>query len=167
LEAARWAASSNNEQPWRFIIARSEEDRQRFLSFLMPANQEWAKTAPVLVLILSKKTFSHNGKENRVYGFDAGTASGYMTLGATLCGLYAHGMAGFDQEMSRAVFGIPEDFEPIAAFAIGHKGDINLLPEEVRKREIPSGRRPVQDSIMEGRFVEAEEKEAEAKTENS
>lgn len=167
FEHARWAASSFNEQPWRFVIARSEEDRARFLSFLAPANQEWAKTAPVLVLIVSKKNFSHNGKPNRVYQFDAGTASGYMSLGATLNGLYAHGMAGFDPEMSRAVFGIPEDFEPIAAFAIGKKGDPGSLPDEVRQREIPSGRRPVKDSIMEGRFVVEEERQAEAKTENS
>lgn len=154
FESARWAASSNNEQPWRFIIARTEADRERFVSFLVPGNQVWAKNAPVLVLVISKKTFARNGNPNRTYQFDAGAASAYMALGATLNGLIAHGMAGFDVEMSRATFGIPTDFDPIAAFAIGYQGDKNDLPEETAAREIPSSRRPIAESIMEGNFID-------------
>lgn len=165
FECARWAASSNNEQPWRFLLARSEADRKKFLDFLMPANQVWAKDAPVLVLIVSKKTFSRNGKDNKVYQFDAGTASGYMTLGCTLNGLIAHGMAGFDADMARATLGIPTDFEPMAIFAIGKHGDKSTLPPDVAAREVPSDRRPIEDSIMEGGFSMPEEKQAEAATE--
>ena len=114
FEAARWAASSYNEQPWRFLLARTEADRAKFLDFLIPMNQEWAKNAPVLVLILSKKTFSQNGQPNGVNQFDAGTASGYLTLQASLNGLVSHGMAGFDRDKARAALGVPEDFDLIA-----------------------------------------------------
>jgi nitroreductase len=165
FEAARWAASSFNEQPWRFIIARSEDDRNRFLAFLMEANRVWAKDAPVLIVVCSKTTFSHNGSPNRVYQFDAGAASAYLALGATLNGLIVHGMAGFDQDGARATLGLPTDFEPIAVFALGYHGDASQLPEEVAKREIPIGRRPVKDSIMEGRFIVPEEQQAEAEIE--
>jgi nitroreductase len=165
FEAARWAASSYNEQPWRFVIARSEDDRKRFLAFLMEANQAWAKDAPVLVVVCSKKTFSHNGSPNRTYQFDAGAASAYMALGATLNGLIAHGMAGFDPDGARATLGLPTDFDPIAVFALGYHGDSAKLPAEIAAREVPVGRRPVKDSIMEGRFLPAEEKQAEAGTE--
>jgi nitroreductase len=167
FEAARWAASSFNEQPWRFLLARSDEDRKKFLDFLSPANQVWARNAPVLVLLIAKKTFSHNGSANRVHQFDVGTCSGYMSLQATMNGLYAHGMAGFDPDMARATLGIPSDFELMAVFAIGRRGDESLLPEDVRAREVPSGRRPVQESVMEGHFVPAEEAAAERDTHNS
>lgn len=167
LEAARWAASSNNEQPWRFLIARSDEDRQKFLGFLAPANEVWAKNAPLLVLIVSKKTFGRNGKPNRTHQFDAGTCSGYMSLQATMNGLYAHGMAGFDADMARATLGIPTDFEIMAVFAIGKRADDSILSQELREREIPSGRRSVSESIMEGRFTQKEEAAAEAGTKNS
>lgn len=165
FETARWAASSYNEQPWRFLIARSDEDRKRFLDFLMPMNQAWAKDAPVLVLFVSKKTFSHNGESNSVYQFDAGTASGYFSLGATQNGLFAHGMAGFDRDMARASLGIPTDFEPLAVFALGKRGDKSRLPPEMQEREAPSDRRPVSESIMEGRFLLDTEEQAEADTE--
>lgn len=165
FESARWAASSSNEQPWRFIIARSAEDRKRFVSFLMPGNQLWANDAPVLVLVCSKKTFAHNGSPNRTYQFDAGAASSYMALGAHLNGLIAHGMAGFDVEGARATVGLPTDFDPIAVFALGYQGDVSLLPEQLAARETPSDRRPVKDSIMEGRFMPAEEAVAEAEIE--
>jgi len=164
FEHARWAASSYNEQPWRFLIARSEEDRTRFVSFLLPANQVWAKDAPVLVVFCSKKTFAHNGSPNRVYQFDAGTASGYFALGAAQNGLIAHGMAGFDEEQARATLGLPSDFDPIAVFALGYHGDKANLPEGYAKNEVPSDRRPISESIMEGRFISDEEKLAEADT---
>jgi nitroreductase len=167
FEAARWAASSYNEQPWRFLLARSDEDRRKFLAFLSPDNQVWAKNAPVLVVLIAKKTFSHNGSPNRVHQFDVGTCSGYMSLQATMNGLYAHGMAGFDPDMARATLGVPTDFEIMAVFAIGKRGDASLLPEDVAKREVPSGRRPVAESIMEGHFVPKAEAAAERDTENS
>ena len=165
FEAARWAASAYNEQPWRFIIARTEEDRKRFLAFLMEANQAWAKEAPVLVVVCGKKTFSRNDKPNRTYQHDAGAAAAYLTLGASLNGLISHGMSGFDQEGASATLGLPPDFEPISVFALGYRGETSQLPEETAQGEVPSGRRPAKDSIMEGRFVSDEEKLAEAETE--
>lgn len=166
FEAARWAASSYNEQPWRFLVAREAEDRQRFLGFLAPSNQVWAKHAPVLLLVISKRTFTHNDEPNKTYQFDAGAASGYLTLQTSLNGLYAHGMVGFDADHARTALGIPADFDPLAAFAIGKRGDVNSLPDNLREREKPSGRRPVAESIMEGRFRNAVEEKAESDTMN-
>ena len=166
LEAARWAASSYNEQPWRFLLARTEADRETFLDFILPFNRIWAETAPIFVLVIAKKTFSHNGNPNTVFEYDAGTASGYMALQASLLGLVTHGMAGFDKDAARIALYIPDDFEPIAVYAIGKPGDKSQLPPQLADREIPSGRRPVRESIMEGGFVQPEEKAAEADTEN-
>ena len=167
FEAARWAASSQNEQPWRFIVACKGEDLDKFVSFLAPANKIWAQHAPVLVLLVGQKTFSYNGKDNKTFALDCGTASGYMTLACTQNGLIAHGMAGFDGDMARAVLGIPSDFEPLAVYAIGYRGDKSRLPEKYQEREKPSGRRPVKDSIMEGKWLVAKEFIAEDKTETT
>lgn len=166
LEAARWAASSYNEQPWRFLIARNEEDRKKFLAFLAPPNQAWAASAPVLLLVVSKKTFSHNGTPNSVYQYDAGTCSGYIALQATLNGLIVHGMAGFDRDMARASLGIPSDFDPLAVYAIGRHGDKSLLPAQAQEMEAPSGRRPLAETVMEGGFSASDESAAEADTVN-
>ena len=164
FEAARWAASSYNEQPWRFLLARTDSDRAKFLDLLIPANQEWAKTAPVLVLIISKKTFTMNGQPNSVNQFDAGTASGYLTLELSKLGLISHGMAGFDRDRARTVLNVPADFDLLAVFAIGKHGDPALLSEQVREREVPSGRRSVLESVMEGGFTLPKEKAAEEDT---
>lgn len=167
FEAARWAASSFNEQPWRFLIARTGADRKTFLEFLAPFNRTWAQAAPVLVLIVTKKTFSHDGTPNRVCEFDAGTCSGYMTLEATLKGLVSHGMAGFDRDKARELLHIPADFEPLAVYAIGKQGDKATLSPELQARETPSGRRPVAESIMEGGFRPDTEWKAEDDTETT
>jgi nitroreductase len=164
LEAGRWAASSYNEQPWRYIIARTPEDRKKFLSFLVPANQAWAHSAPVLIVIVSKKTFTQNGKENSVYKFDAGTSSGYLSLQATLNGLYMHGMSGFDADLARATLGIPTDFDAIAVFALGKRGHTDQLPEGYRGGEVPSARRPLSETVMEGHFRDSTEKVADEGT---
>jgi nitroreductase len=152
FEAARWAPSSNNEQPWRFIIARTVEDRQRFLEFLVPGNQVWAKHAPVLLVIISKRTFSRGGAPNKVYQFDAGCAWGYIALQALQNGLITHGMAGFDNDKAREILDVPDDFDIMAVIAIGKRGDKSELPENLQEREIPSGRRPLSETIMEGGF---------------
>ena len=154
FESARWAASSYNEQPWRFIVAKTPDDLKTFQSFMVPANQAWANVAPVLVLTVGKKTFSHNGAPNRVFLHDVGAASATMALAATREGLHAHGMAGFDQELARATLGLPTDYEPIAMWAIGYHGETSQLPPEVQPRDKPSGRRPLWEIVMEGGFKE-------------
>lgn len=162
FEAARWAASSYNEQPWRFLLARTPEDLEKFGEFLVPANG-WAKKAPVLVLTLAKKTFSHNDTPNRVYQHDVGAASAYMALAATQNGLYAHGMAGFDPDLARATLGIPTDYDLMAMWAIGYKGEPETLPEPLQEREKPSDRRPMSEILMEGEFHQVSPDETQIK----
>ena len=164
LEAARWAASSYNEQPWRFLLARTPDDVAKFLDLLVPQNQVWAKDAPVLLFIAAKKTFSHNGQPNATHHYDSGTASGYMTFQAEQVGLISHGMVGFDAEKARTVLNVPDDFVVMAAYAIGYHGEKSQLPLEVQEREVPSSRRPLQESIFEGGFNVSKEAKAEAKT---
>ncbi|MCR9292337.1 MAG: nitroreductase family protein [bacterium] len=122
LEAARWAASSYNEQPWRFIVATkdSPEQFERGLGCLLEANQEWARHAPVLILTAYASKFSRNDKDNRVALHDLGLAVGNLSIEATRQGLHVHQMAGVNLSRVRAVYGIPEDHEPATAIAIGY-----------------------------------------------
>ncbi len=152
FEAARWAPSSNNEQPWRFIIAQSEKDRAQFYDFLAPGNQAWNKNVPVLVVVISKKTFTRNDAPNTTNQFDAGCAWGFLSLGAHKLGLITHGMVGFDHDKVREELEVPDDFDILAMIAIGQRGDISDLPEEMRAREKISTRRPLAESIMQGKF---------------
>lgn len=156
LEAARWAPSSANEQPWRFIVARTPQDRARFLDFLMPGNQEWNQTVPVIIVIVGKKTYAHTGSydgyPNSTYQFDCGTAWGFLALAAHELGLITHGMAGFDRDKAREALEIPEDYDPIAVIALGKRGDKSMLSETLQAREVPSTRRPLEETVMEGKF---------------
>ncbi|RYG66610.1 nitroreductase family protein [bacterium] len=154
FESARWAASSYNEQPWRFLVAKTPADLEKFQAFMVPGNQAWANEAPVLVLTLGKKTFTHNGKDNRTFAHDVGAASAYMALAATQNGLHAHGMAGFDADLARATLSIPTDYEPIAMWAIGYRGETSQLPENYQAMEVPSSRRPLSEIVLEGGFEE-------------
>jgi nitroreductase len=138
LEAARWAPSCSNEQPWRFIVARKEDAASfaKILSVLDEGNQIWTKHAPVLMLTNAKKTFGTTGKPNRWAPHDTGLALGNLIVQASAIGIFVHPMAGFDAEKARSVFHIPDDFEPMAAVAIGYLGDPNSLPEKLRLREL-------------------------------
>jgi nitroreductase len=138
FEAARWSASCYNEQPWRFIVATRDrpEEFARVLGTLMPMNQAWAKTAWALGISAGKKTFTHNGAPNRWGIHDAGAALTTLMLQATAVGLHVHGMGGFDPVKARAEFGIPEDFEPAAAFAIGYVDGSPEPPEERPRRDL-------------------------------
>jgi len=122
FEAARWAASCFNEQPWRFVVATKDQPEQfdRVLSVLVPKNQEWAKTAYALGISAGKKTFTHNGSPNRFGLHDAGAALANLMIQATAAGLHVHAMGGFDADAARAAFRIPEDFDIGAAFAVGY-----------------------------------------------
>ncbi len=153
FEAARWAPSTYNEQEWRFLYARRDTSHwQSFFDLLMEANQAWCKNAAVLVVVLARKTFARNGKPNAVHLFDAGSAWENLALQATVMGLVAHGMAGFDFEKARATLRVPEEFAVAAMFALGRPGDPGQLPAALREVEQPTNRRPVRESICEGPF---------------
>ena len=133
FEAARWAPSSFNEQPWRFIVGTRDGDPETYaklLECLVPGNAAWAKTAPVLALSVARTTFTHNGVPNRVAFYDVGQAVGHLTAEAATRGLYLHQMGGYDIEKARAAFGIPEGYEPVAAIALGYLGDTSVLESE-------------------------------------
>jgi nitroreductase len=138
FEAARWAASCFNEQPWRFVIATKAEPEQfqKILGLLMEKNQQWAKTAWALGFSTGKKTFSHNGAPNRFGLHDAGAATANLAVEATALGLHAHFMGGFDAQRARTEFHVPEDFEIGAAFAIGYIDESTVQPGERKRRAL-------------------------------
>ncbi|MDC3411967.1 nitroreductase family protein [Aquibacillus sp. 3ASR75-11] len=145
LEAARWAPSAMNKQPWRFILARTKNDQELFYTFIMEGNLKWCKKAPVLIAILSEKsTGSH--------AFDTGTAWGYLALQAAQKGLAAHAMGGFDKEKAREVLNIPDDYAIHAIVALGYQGDKEELPNDLQEREQPSDRKPIEETVFEGTF---------------
>ena len=150
FEAARWAASSSNEQPWRFLVGRrGDETYQKIFNALVEFNQSWAKSAPVLVLSVAKKVFTNNGKPNAYGMHDTGAASATLALQATAIGLHTHSMAGFDREQARASFAIPSDYEIGAVTAIGYFGDPASLPEHLQKMEVsPRQRKPLEEFVF-------------------
>lgn len=153
FEAGRWAPSSYNEQPWRFLYARRDTPHWKtFHDLMLPANQAWASKAAVLVVIVTKKTFTRNGTSNRVAVFDAGSAWQNMALQGAHLGLVVHGMAGFDYDKARKDLHIPDDFDICAMFAIGKPGKVEDLPDQLQAVEKPSPRRPIAETIMEGGF---------------
>lgn len=157
LEAARWAASSSNEQPWRYIVARREdaEEFARLLSVLVEKNQMWAKAAPVLMLSVAKRT-THSGRPNRHYLHDTGAASALLAIQAAAMGLQLHQMGGFDSAKAREVFGIPEDFEPAAAMALGYPGPAELAPPDFRAGETAKRvRKPLSELAFNSKWGQA------------
>jgi nitroreductase len=157
FEAARWAASAYNEQPWRYIVGtRGTPAHDRLLESLVPANRRWAQAAPVLALSVARTCFTRNDKANRHALHDTGAASAQLTLEATARGLAIHQMAGFDAARARGLFGIPEGFEPVAALAIGYPGTADTLPEDLRERETaPRSRRALGDTVFGARWEQA------------
>jgi nitroreductase len=153
FEAARWAPSSYNNQPWRILYARRDTEHwPLFLDLLVEGNRAWAKDAAALVLFVSKETFDFNGQPYPTHSFDTGAAWENIALQATLKGLVTHGMQGFDYERARAELNIPEGFRVEAMAVIGRPGDPATLPEETRKREAPSDRKPLAEIVCEGPF---------------
>jgi len=154
FEAARWAPSTYNEQEWRFLYARRDTPQWAdFFDLLAEANRVWCERAAVLVVFLAHKVFARNGKPNPVHLFDCGSAWENLALQATAMGLVAHGMQGFDYDKARRVLAVPDDYAVAAMCVLGRPGDPADLPEDVREREVPSGRRPVRESIREGKFA--------------
>jgi nitroreductase len=155
FEAARWAPSSYNEQPWNFIVAKKEdaEEFARVLSCLVEANQRWAWAASVLVLGITRLNFQRNGKPNRAAVHDLGLAAGCLVLEATARGLSAHQMIGIVPEKVRETYSVPDDCEPMTAIAIGYPGARNDLPEELRARDASRRpRKPLKEFVFRGKW---------------
>ncbi|MCB9558143.1 MAG: nitroreductase family protein [Deltaproteobacteria bacterium] len=137
LEAARWAPSCFNEQPWRFVVASRQDEAAfgKLLSCLNESNRRWAQRAGVLVLATASKSFARNGKPNRHALHDLGLAVAQLSIQATALGLRVHQMAGFSIERVRELYGIPDAFDPVTVIAIGYPGVPDDLPEDLRDRE--------------------------------
>src|SRR6266446_9904791 len=155
FEAARWAPSSNNEQPWAYIVASRDDNAsfEKTLSVLVEFNANWAKGAPVLAIAVARLTFAKNNVPNRNAQYDTGAATALLSVEATARGLAVHQMAGFDAEKARQAFGIPKGWEPIAALAIGYPGDPASLPAPLKDREMtPRTRKPIGEFVMAGQW---------------
>lgn len=148
FEAARWAPSASNQQPWMFLFADDEAGRERVRSTLVEFNQAWAKTAPLLVVLLAK-TRNEKGEENAWAGFDAGAAWMSLALQARKLGLYAHAMGGFDEEKVSEALRVDRSlWTPMAVIAVGRHGDPSTLPARLQAREKPSERKPLGEMIQ-------------------
>lgn len=155
LEAARWAPSSNNEQPWNFIVATKDDQAEfsRLLSCLVEGNSLWAQHAPVLMVSVARMSFEDDGKPNRHAFHDVGQAVANFIVQATALGLMAHQMAGFHPDKVRELYGVPKEFEPVAAMALGYPGDPQSLPDKLRTRELaPRERKPLTGFVFTGRW---------------
>jgi nitroreductase len=151
FEAARWAPSSSNEQPWRYIVGtRGTETHRRINDSLMGSNQQWAGKAPVLILGAAKGKFSHNDAPNTYAFYDLGAASAYLVLQAAALGLTTHQMAGFDRQKARTLLGIPEGYELGAAIALGYQGEPETLgrAELIKRESSPRERKPLEDFVF-------------------
>ena len=156
FEAARWAPSASNRQPWRFVYARrGTEPFPVLLDILDEGNQRWAKNAAALLIVISR---THNQAQNGemrpayTHAFDTGSAWYSLALQVSLSGWHAHGMAGIDRDKAMHVLNVPEHYRVEAAVAIGRLADPSTLPDDLRAREIPSQRKPVSEFAFEGQF---------------
>jgi nitroreductase len=154
LEAARWAPSSHNEQPWRFLVTRmGQEGHEALLSSLIGSNLLWADKAPVLVLNMVMRDFSHNNKANYHAWHDLGGALAQLTAQATSMGIGLHQLAGFHSEVARVAFNIPLNMELVSVLAIGYPGDPETLEGGLRERELHrSSRKPLTELVRYGRM---------------
>lgn len=151
FEAARWAPSASNIQPWRYVMARTREDLEKFYSFINESNRVWCEHAPVLAIVMSH-SMSPTGRPSRSHAFDAGASWAYLAIEAVSRGLYTHAMGGFDRDKAREVLQIPADYDVHAVIAIGYRGDAAQLNENNQAREHPSGRRALTETLYEGMF---------------
>ena len=155
FEAARWAPSSYNEQPWNYIVTTRDnsEQFQRLLSCLVDVNQVWAKAAPVLALGVVSLRFAGNAKDNRAAVHDLGLATSNLVVEATARGLFVHQMIGILPDRAREIYGIPEGYEAWTGIAIGYRGDPTSLPDPLRERERrPRQRKPLSEFVFNGKW---------------
>ena len=139
LEAARWAASCFNDQPWRFVVCNKNTDAtswQNAYASIVERNQLWAKNAPVLILAVAMANFNHNDKPNRWAMYDTGAACANLSLQATALGLIVHQMGGFDAEKTRSLLQLPDDCTPMAMLAVGYQADVDVLHEDFKAIEL-------------------------------
>jgi nitroreductase len=158
FEAARWAASSSNEQPWAFLVATRQDPKnyEDMLGVLVDFNRGWANKAPVLILALAHTRFEKDNRPNRHAFYDLGQAAAHLSLQATALGLTAHQMAGFDADAARKRFAFPEDWEPVSVIALGYPGDPDTLAENLRQREIARReRKPLEKFVFSGTWGQA------------
>ncbi len=148
IEAARYAPSCFNEQPWRYILGNTPEKRDKILSALNAGNQEWAANAPVLMVLLSKQNFTQSEKFNRWHQFDTGTAWGFLQLEAQKRGLITHAMGGFSVSAIQASFSLDDTFSVMAVVAIGYYGSPDTLSEKNKEKEFPSPRKNISELIL-------------------
>jgi len=151
FEAARWAPSSNNEQPWRFVVGvRGSETHRKLAGTLMGFNKAWAGKAPVLILGLARKTFSRNGNPNTYALYDLGAAAAYLVLQAAALGLTTHQMGGFDHDGARTALGIPEEYAPGSLIALGYQDEPTALGNEalIARETAPRERKPLSELVF-------------------
>jgi nitroreductase len=152
FEAAHWAPSSGNNQPWRFLYAHRDTPAwQTYFDLLAPGNQRWCVNAAVLLVVVSRTT-RDDGKPARTHAYDTGAAWGMLALEGSLRGMVVHGMAGFDYDQAAASLGVPDGFVVQAMAAIGILADKTVLPPDQQEREKPSGRKDLNKLIAEGSF---------------
>lgn len=153
LEAARWAPSSYNNQPWRFIYAkRGTKYFEDFLNVLVKFNQSWCVNASFLIIVASYSKFDYNGKPSITHHFDTGAAWENFALEGTSRGLVVHGMEGFDYAKAKQITGLPDDYDVEAMLAVGKKGKIDVLPKDLQEKEVISQRKPLSEISFEGKF---------------
>ncbi|HKW88254.1 MAG TPA: nitroreductase family protein [Candidatus Acidoferrales bacterium] len=154
FEAARWAPSCNNRQPWQYLVARKQEAAEfdRMLACLVPGNAAWCKDAPALMISVANTRWD-NGDPNPYGWHDVGQAGAQLTIEAVSRGLFVHQMAGILPDKIRETYAIPEGFEPVAGFALGYPGDANKLSDRLRERELaPRARKPLESFVFSGHW---------------
>lgn len=153
FEAARWAPSSYNNQPWRFVYARrGDKDWNALYDVLIDFNKTWTKNADTLVVVVSKNNFEHNNKPTRTAQFDTGAAWMSLALEAHARNIITHGMQGFNYEAIKKNLQIPDGFTVEAMIAIGKPGNKENLPPDIRDKEVPSTRKPLNEIVSKGSF---------------
>ncbi len=153
FDAARWAPSSYNNQPWRFLYARRDTKAwPLFFNLMVEFNQSWTKNAAVLGVVISRKNFEHNEKFAHSHSYDTGAAWMALALEGSYRGYVVHGMEGFDYDKARKDLAIPDDYQVEAMFAIGKRAPVTDLPPELQKREVPSTRKNISEFAFEGKF---------------
>lgn len=153
FEAARWAASASNEQPWAFLVATRQDPKNYadMVGVLVEFNRTWANRVPVLILTLAHTQFEKDGRPNRHAFYDLGQAAANLALQATALGLSAHQMAGFDAEAARERFAVPAGWEPVSVIAVGYPGNLQSLTERLQQREMAERKRkPLETFVFSG-----------------